>query len=98
MVRGACFNSKDPIIIGVDVKEGVLRVGTPLCVPDREDLRIGRVSSIELNKKNVNTLRAKDGAAAIKITNDGSVMYGRHFDDSSQIVSYITRDSIDALK
>ena len=25
-------------------------------------------------------------------------MYGRHFDDNSQIVSFITRDSIDALK
>ena len=83
MVKGACFNSKDPIIIGVECKEGVLKIGTPLCIPDREDLKIGRVSSIELNKKPVNKLRAKDGAAAIKITNDGSVMYGRHFDDSS---------------
>lgn len=25
-------------------------------------------------------------------------MFGRHFDDTNQLVSYITRDSIDALK
>lgn len=32
MVPQAIFNKKEPIIIGVDVVEGVLRVGTPLCV------------------------------------------------------------------
>ena len=35
---------------------------------------------------------------AIKIVNDGSIMYGRHFDHNSQICSFISRDSIDALK
>ena len=43
-------------------------------------------------------MRPKDGNAAIKIVNDGSVMYGRHFDDKSQICSMLTRDSIDSLK
>jgi len=98
MVKDACFNTKSPILIGVTVKEGVLRIGTPLCIPDRENLRLGVVSSMELNKKPVNQARAKDGAVAIKITNDGSVQYGRHFDDTCQIVSLITRDSIDLLK
>lgn len=98
MVKDACFNSKSPIVIGVNVKEGVLRVGTPLCIPDRENLRLGTVISMELNKKPVNQVRTKDGSVAIKITNDGSVAYGRHFDDTNQIVSLITRDSIDLLK
>lgn len=35
---------------------------------------------------------------AIKIVNDGSIMYGRQFDDKNQIMSLITRDSIDLLK
>lgn len=35
MVKDACFNRTDPIIIGVDVIEGVLKEGTPLCIPDR---------------------------------------------------------------
>lgn len=32
IVPDACFNKRDPIIIGVDVIEGSLKVGTPLCV------------------------------------------------------------------
>jgi len=54
MVPGACFNTKSPIVIGVNVKEGVLRVGTPLCVPDKDNLRLGVVQSLELNKKPIN--------------------------------------------
>lgn len=98
MVRDACFNRSQPIIIGVNVLEGVLKVGTPLIVPDRDNLKLGIVSSIEVNKKPVQSARAKDGSVAVKITNDGSVVYGRQFDDSAQIVSKISRDSIDSLK
>jgi translation initiation factor 5B len=32
MVRDAVFNKRSPLIIGVDVEEGVLKIGTPLCV------------------------------------------------------------------
>ena len=46
MVKGACFNSKSPILIGVTVKAGILRVGTPLCIPDKQNLKIGHVDSI----------------------------------------------------
>jgi translation initiation factor IF-2 len=51
MVKGAVFHVKDPIVIGVTVKAGILRIGTPLCIPDKDKLRIGRVESIELNGK-----------------------------------------------
>ena len=98
MVPDACFNTKNPIVIGVNVIEGVLKTGTPLCVPDRDNLKIGVVQSIEANKKSVPFARANTGSVAVKITNDGSVQYGRHFDDQSNIVSLITRDSIDQLK
>jgi len=53
MVKGACFNQKAPIIIGVTVKEGVLKIGTPLVVPSKDNLKLGKVESIELNKKPV---------------------------------------------
>ena len=32
----AIFNKRDPIVLGVTVDAGVLREGTPLCVPSKE--------------------------------------------------------------
>lgn len=29
------FHASHPIIIGVDVMDGILRVGTPLCIPGK---------------------------------------------------------------
>lgn len=98
MVKDACFNRSTPIVIGITVKEGVLRTGTPICIPDKNNLRLGIVQSMELNNKPITSARAKDGSIAIKITNDGSVMYGRQFDDKNQITSIVTRESIDLLK
>jgi translation initiation factor 5B len=98
MVPDACFNRSDPIIIGLNVVEGILKPGTPLCVPDRDRLRLGTVVSIEANKKPIQSARAATGSVAVKIANEGSVAYGRHFDDKGDIVSLITRESIDILK
>ena len=53
---------------------------------------------MEINKKPVKQARANDGNVAVKIANDGSAVYGRHFDDQSQITSLLTRDTIDELK
>ena len=41
------FNQKDPIIVGVEIVEGILKVGTPLCVPAIGGLHVGKVISIE---------------------------------------------------
>jgi translation initiation factor 5B len=35
IVKGAIFNSKNPIILGVNVKAGILKLGTPLCIPEK---------------------------------------------------------------
>jgi translation initiation factor 5B/PHD finger-like domain-containing protein 5A len=98
MVKGAIFHVKDPLVIGVTVKAGILKIGTPLCIPDKENLRIGRVESIELNAKPLQMAKPTHGGVAVKITGDSSITYGRHFDETNQIVSLISRDSIDALK
>eukprot|EP01027_Heterolobosea_sp_BB2_P003649 GEZU01005500.1.p1 GENE.GEZU01005500.1~~GEZU01005500.1.p1 ORF type:complete len:868 (-),score=490.90 GEZU01005500.1:2466-4721(-) len=94
------FNKRDPIICGVDVLEGSLRVGTPLCVPSQGNLEIGRVASIERDHKEV-PFAKKGESVAIKIVpkaNDQPKMYGRHFDHNDQLASKITRRSIDVLK
>jgi len=61
-------------------------------------LLIGTVESMEISHKAMTNVRAKDGAVAVKITGQPHIMVGRHFDESNQICSLITRDSIDILK
>ena len=36
IVKDAVFNRGSPIIIGVTVKAGMLKLGTPLCIPEKE--------------------------------------------------------------
>lgn len=38
------FNSRDPIVMGVSVEAGVLKQGTPLCVPSKGVRRIGKTA------------------------------------------------------
>jgi translation initiation factor 5B len=93
------FNQKDPIILGMEVVEGILKVGTPLCVPALEGLHIGKVISIEMNGKEQETAK-KGSSVAVKIVNEGNpnLTYGRQFDASHSLYSTLTRASIDALK
>ena len=36
MLANSIFKSRDPIVAGVAVEAGIIRPGTPLCVPSRE--------------------------------------------------------------
>ncbi|KAM9767062.1 eukaryotic translation initiation factor 5B isoform 2-T2 [Menidia menidia] len=94
------FNSRDPIVMGVTVEAGVLKQGTPLCVPSKGFVDIGVVTSIEINHKSVDTAK-KGQEICIKIEpipGESPKMYGRHFEATDMMVSKITRASIDALK
>jgi translation initiation factor 5B len=97
------FNTKDPIIIGVRVKRGVLKMGTPLSCHSKTDtiISVGIVESIEMNNEQVQEANVGD-EVCVKIAklmnNPVTVMYGRHFDDSSELFSKVTRKSIDLLK
>ncbi|PIA17062.1 hypothetical protein COEREDRAFT_80771 [Coemansia reversa NRRL 1564] len=110
MVSGAVINKRDPLIIGVDVLEGQLRQGTPLCViktnpetKEREVVTLGKVASMEINRKPVTIVRKADTNAGVAVRidhllNDRPKTYGRHFDDHDTIYSLISRASIDILK
>ena len=92
------INKKDPLIIGVSVTEGVLKIGTPIYCVEKK-ISIGVVESIEREKKPINNVRPNDGDVAIRIkVADSSLAAGRHFDENSTYISQITRASIDALK
>jgi translation initiation factor 5B len=98
IVKDAVFRVSKPIVLGVTVTAGVIRIGTPLCVPDKENLKIGRITSIQVNNKDIQEARTKHGNVAIKIEGYDNIEVGKSFESTSQLVSLINRDSIDALK
>jgi hypothetical protein len=61
-------------------------------------LEIGVVESIEKNKNQLSTARAKDGSVAIKVVSASGITHGKQFDLSDQLFSKLTRQSIDKLK
>ncbi|XP_060530390.1 eukaryotic translation initiation factor 5B isoform X2 [Cylas formicarius] len=94
------FNSRDPIVCGVMVEAGIVKEGTPICVPSKEFLDVGVVTSIESNHKPVENAR-KGMEICIKIEpipGEAPKMFGRHFDETDMLVSKISRQSIDACK
>ncbi|XP_051797901.1 eukaryotic translation initiation factor 5B [Acanthochromis polyacanthus] len=94
------FNSRDPIVMGVTVEAGIIKQGTPLCVPSKGFVDIGVVTGIEVNHKSVESAK-KGQEICVKIEpipGESPKMYGRHFEATDIIVSKITRASIDALK
>ncbi|CAF3906438.1 unnamed protein product [Rotaria sp. Silwood2] len=94
------FNSRDPIICGVLVEDGFVRLGAPICVPSKEFIELGRIVSIELNHKPLDTAR-KGAEVCIKIepvSGEAPKMFGRHFDENDILMSKISRESIDVVK
>ncbi|XP_073146136.1 eukaryotic translation initiation factor 5B-like [Henckelia pumila] len=95
------FNKKDPIVFGVEILEGTAKVGTPLCVPGKDFIDIGRIASIANNKKPVEYAK-KGQNVSIKIIGSNAEeqqkMFGRHFEIADELVSKISRNSLDALE
>lgn len=103
----AVFNKKDPIILGVDIMEGSLRVGTPICAIKQEPesnikqvLQLGKVTSLEVNHKSMDVIKKGQawGGVAVKIEGSSQPLYGRHIDESDILYSHISRATIDTLK
>jgi translation initiation factor 5B len=92
------FNKKDPIVIGVEVTEGSLRLNTPLSIPQLQ-VDVGKVTRMEINHKEVNIAK-KGTQVAIRIVNESNptITYGRQFDHTNALYSKISRQSIDACK
>ena len=100
IVPNCVFKSRDPIVIGVKVEAGQLRLGTPLCVPSKEFLTVGIVTGMQFDHKTIDHA-TKSQEVCIKIEGapgDTPKMVGRHFDETDILVSKITRDSINILK
>lgn len=102
IVPGCVFNKRSPLVLGVDVVDGILRVGTPICVmKEGQSVSLGRVSSIELNHKPVEQVRRGGPSVAVKLEQPSYEpirQYGRHFTEQDDLLSRISRQSIDILK
>jgi translation initiation factor 5B len=48
-----CFRAKDPLVIGCRVLDGQLKIGTPLCVREKNGIQIGKVIGLQVNNKDV---------------------------------------------
>ncbi|KAL8903728.1 MAG: hypothetical protein Q9207_003746 [Kuettlingeria erythrocarpa] len=101
----AVFNKKDPIVIGVDVTEGNLRLLTPIAAVRtnpvtnvKEVVSLGRVSSIERDHKQIPICKRGQPSVAVKIEGPNQPMYGRHLEEKDTLYSMISRQSIDTLK
>lgn len=101
----AVFNKKDPIVIGVDVIEGNLRLNTPIAAVKenpvtkvKEIISLGRVSSIERDHKQIPICKKNQPSVAIKIEGANQPMYGRQLEEKDDLYSHISRKSIDTLK
>ncbi|KAJ1919292.1 eukaryotic translation initiation factor 5B [Mycoemilia scoparia] len=110
IIKDCVFNKRDPIIVGCDVIEGQLRVGTPVCVVKKnaetkqdEIVTLGKVASMEVNRKPVDLVRKGEAGAGVAVRIDCPVsetpkMFDRHFTYDDPIYSKISRTSIDVLK
>ncbi|KAL2799347.1 hypothetical protein BJX66DRAFT_322226 [Aspergillus keveii] len=101
----AVFNKKDPIVIGVDVAEGSLRLHTPISAVKtnpttgaKEFVELGRVAGIERDHKAIQVCKRGQPSVAVKIEGANQPMYGRQLEESDTLYSHISRASIDTLK
>jgi len=99
ILKDKVFNKKGPFIFGVRVVDGSLHVNTPLVtVIKGTKLTIGRVTSIQHDGNNIQFAN-KGSEVCIKIEQDGqNYTYGRQFDHTNTLVSYVTRTSVDTMK
>ncbi|KAF6841936.1 eukaryotic translation initiation factor 5b [Colletotrichum plurivorum] len=102
----AVFNKTNPIVIGVDVTEGQLKINTPIAAVKtnavtgvKEVINLGRVTSIERDHKQVPVCKKGQPSVAVKIEMGGhQPTYGRQLEESDALYSLISRASIDTLK
>lgn len=102
----AVFNKTGPIVVGVDVVDGQLKIGTPIAAIKtnpvtnvKEIISLGRVTSIEREHKQIPVCKKGQPSVAVKIEMGGhQPTYGRQLEEADTLYSLISRASIDCLK
>ncbi|KAM0282708.1 hypothetical protein ACHAQH_002906 [Verticillium albo-atrum] len=102
----AVFNKTNPIVVGVDVVDGQLKINTPIAAVKtnpitgvKEVVNLGRVTSIERDHKQIPVCKKGQPSVAVKIEMGGhQPTYGRQLEEPDALYSLISRKSIDTLK
>ncbi|GME77854.1 unnamed protein product [Ambrosiozyma monospora] len=103
------INKRNPMIIGVDVVDGIVKHGTPICAVKidpttgkKAPLLLGKVASLEVNHMSKDNVRKGTTNAGVAMRLDApsgqQPTWGRHVDENDTLYSLITRKSIDTLK
>ncbi|VEU24032.1 DEKNAAC105154 [Brettanomyces naardenensis] len=102
------INKRNPMIIGVDVVDGVLKLGTPIgtvkldpATNQKVKLPLGKVVSMEVNHQPRDEVRKGDTNAGVAIrleAGSSQPTWGRHVDENDPLYSMLTRETIDTLK
>ncbi|KAK2955859.1 putative Eukaryotic translation initiation factor 5B [Blattamonas nauphoetae] len=94
----ASFRNSDPLIIGVLVEQGVLRIGTPLVNHNKDNHDIGEVVSIEDNGVSIKEAREKQSVAVRIMSKGAQPKFLRDLNVNDSLISKINRKSIDIFK
>ncbi|KAG2298427.1 hypothetical protein Bca4012_009648 [Brassica carinata] len=92
------LHKEDPIVVGVYVVEGLVKVGTPLCIPHRAFVNIGRITWIQKDHRPVEFAREGEKViikivAADPKTQQGMLL-GIDFDEADVLVSRTSRVAV----
>jgi translation initiation factor 5B len=92
------YRACDPIIMGVTVEEGSLRIGTPLmCCRKKEVIEIGKVFQMKTPLGEHCDSTGIGKSVSIEIRNSKKKA-GIHFEEKDYLFSNISRRSLDTLK
>jgi len=89
------FRKKNPLIFGVSVLDGNVRLGTPIITDEK--VIIGKVTGIRSNDKDIE-IGKKGMEVCIKVENNDSIAFDRQFSHKNKLLSSISRNSINVLK
>eukprot|EP01126_Amoeba_proteus_P034745 TRINITY_DN3473_c0_g2_i12.p1 TRINITY_DN3473_c0_g2~~TRINITY_DN3473_c0_g2_i12.p1 ORF type:complete len:366 (-),score=97.10 TRINITY_DN3473_c0_g2_i12:106-1203(-) len=94
------FHKRSPLVFGVHVDSGIVKIGTPMVIPGKEFLELGKITKIERDHKTLEEAReGEDVCVEITQSEDKQqYMFGRQFDHEDELYSKITRESLDALR
>ena len=99
------FAKRNPLIFGVKLLEGQLKIGTPIIIPEK-NISLGNIVSIQKNNKELRRQIKIGEEVCVRIEESSSssvdkpkhYMYGRQFDEKDILYSNINRASIDFMK